>query len=226
MDANGAGIPALKDDLLGLLKSGSSPRVGPLSLRKFIMLHLFGSIYGEALYQDTDVWTTYPGSRGGTNVALRPMMAQFARLFRDRYIPDLIVRHEPSIDSGEARRRGIEVTFCNQANSIYINALRRDKIIGKRIVVMDDFETKGYSAECARNMLLMAGAASVTCISVAKYGRRRQVIAPYPGHHWNPLEPSEHEETDFWPIENGGTFDENALTLIRESYQRVASEPT
>jgi haloacid dehalogenase-like hydrolase len=44
IDGNGAGISALRSDLISFLKHGGNPSVGPLSVRDFMMLHLLGSI--------------------------------------------------------------------------------------------------------------------------------------------------------------------------------------
>jgi hypothetical protein len=222
MDANGAGIPAFKNDLISFLKEGGNPRVGPMSVRGFIFLHFVGSVFGDPFYRRVDAWTAYPSSRGGVNPALGALVNVVARLFRDRYLGDLLVRHTPSIDSGEARLRGEEVDFYNQSNTMRLNPEYRQRIQGKRIVVMDDFTTRGYSGECARQLLLEAGAAEVVCINVSKYGRDYWVISRGANDYaWDPYEVREHASRTFREVQTAAQAAPAALTMIRESYRRV-----
>jgi hypothetical protein len=97
------------------------------------------------------------------------------------------------MDSGEARRRQIEVDFYNQSNTLRLNPDYLQRVQGKCIVVMDDFTTRGYSGECARQLLLEAGVAEVACINVSKYGRDYWVISRGANDYaWDPYEAKEH----------------------------------
>ena len=65
-----------------------------------------------------------------------------------------------------------KLTFARAGpNTMRLNPDYQRRIQGKGVVVMDGFTTQGYSGECARHMLLEAGAAEVVCINVSKYGR-------------------------------------------------------
>lgn len=205
-DARGAGRPALRRALLRLLKDGQggSAAVGPLTLERFVTLHLLGSIYSSGLAQTAETWTVYPGSGGGINATLGPFTAEAARLFRgERYVEDLLVRHTPAIDMSEARVRGEDVNFEIQVNSVCLNQAHRGRIERQHVLVVDDFEKDGYSFECARNLLLQAGADRVTCVAVGKYGDPtetglwRSVFAPTPGYTWNPYAAVTHPEGSF-----------------------------
>ena len=72
-----------------------------------------------------------------------------------------------------------------------LNPIYQDKIADKRILVMDDFITDGYSGEWARTLLLEAGASEVICVGVGKFPRRGQqpfmVQSPRPGVHIDPF---------------------------------------
>ncbi len=223
VDGYGAGIPDLKNDLLSFLKYGGNPRVGAFRVRDLMMLHLIGSIYGDGMYRRADTWTVYPGSRGGPNKALGPFIEVAARLFRDRYAEDLLRRHTRSIDSGKARKQGIQVDFLNQANTVCVNEAHRSRIEGRCVLVVDDFATRGYSSECARNLLLEAGATEVISVSIGKYGLRQHVVTQRIGHSWNPYAAVRHSPDDFRDDEKQGTADDDGLTVVRESYQRLAS---
>ena len=125
----------------------------------------------------------------------------------------------PSIDSGEARTRGISVDFYNQSNTVHVNERYLNRIQNKFIVLIDDFTTEGYSCECARLLLLEAGAAAVLGINVGKYGSRYRVIAPRQGYSWDPCQAMQHENRSFFETVRFGQLDGNALTTITESYQ-------
>lgn len=48
--------------------------------------------------------------------------------------------------------------------------------MNKNIIVIDDFITEGYSTECARNLLLKAGASNIISLGIGKYGSRYSII--------------------------------------------------
>lgn len=223
LDSRGAGIRVFQNDLIGFLKDKRNPKVGRFTLQGFVMLHLLGSIYGSGLYREADTWTTYPGSKGGTNAVLGRLLFHASRLFREQYVGDLFLRHTPAVDSGEARSRneGHLVDFANQSNTVHLNQERRDRIEGKTVLVVDDFETQGYSMECARNLLMRAGAADVLCVSVSKYQKPRRVVAPADGYSWDPYAPTVHSAGSFVEKAASERRDPHALSAIRSSYQRL-----
>jgi hypothetical protein len=222
MDANGAGIDVLRNDLILFLKEGGNPRVGPMRVRDFIFLHFVGSMFSDPLYREVDIWTAYPSSRGGVNPTLGGLVGLVARIFKDRYFGDLLIRHTQSMDSGTSRLREIQVDFYNQSNTVRVNPDHRQRIQGRCIAVMDDFTTRGYSGECARQLLLEAGAAEVVCVNVSKYGRDYWVISRGVDEYaWNPCEAMDHPERSFREARTAGQTDPSVLTTVRESYLRV-----
>jgi hypothetical protein len=89
---------------------------------------------------------------------------------------------------------------------------------------MDDFTTRGYSGECARQLLFEAGAAEVVCINVSKYGRDYWIISCSANNYtWNPWEATEHAADSFREMRTQGQPDPTMLTMIRESYRRVGA---
>ena len=223
VDSRGAGIDVFQNDLVQFLKEGGSPRVGRFSLRGFVMLHLLGSIYGSGLYRRADTWTTYPGSGSDANAALGPILFYASRLFRDRYVDYLFIRHRHAVDSGEARRRGERhlIDFPNQINTVHLNEQHRSAVEDKAILVVDDFETEGYSMECARNLLLEAGASEVMCVSISKYRKPRFLLTPADGYTWDPFVPVTHAPGAFDQRYAHETRNNAALGVIRQSYQRL-----
>jgi len=230
-DSRGGGSQALQDQLRRFLKDRQNFPLGPFMFGEAATLHLLGSVYGAGLAPVTDTWTVYPGSKraSGTNPSLAPFVANAARLFRTSYVDDLLIRHTDALDSGQTRAGGGQVGFSNQINTMQLNPARRQNIRGKRIVVVDDFETDGNSLECARNLLLQAGAASVTCLSIGKYrmrgqGLSRNVFAPTDGYTWDPYAPTAHVAANF---RGGPTIvrlpsDDTAPIYFRDSMRRIA----
>jgi adenine/guanine phosphoribosyltransferase-like PRPP-binding protein len=229
-DSRGGGSPTLEGQLRRFLKERQDFRLGPYDFGVSVTMHLFGSIYGSGIPQAADTWTIYPGSKraSGPNASLVPFMTAAARLFRGSYVPDLLIRHTDALDSGQTRYAGQCVGFSNQINTMQLNPAQRKRITGKRVVVVDDFETDGNSLECARNLLLQAGAAAVTCISIGKYnmknqGISRNVLAPSDGYDWDPYAPTIHVAEDF----RGGpqivrlNRDEAAPSYFRDSLNRI-----
>jgi hypothetical protein len=222
IDGRGAGIPALKNDLMDFLHRGGNPRVGPLRTRDFIALHLLGSIYAEGLFRAADTWTVYPSSRGGPNAALDPVISQASKLFRDRYAPDLLVRHARARDTSLARASAQAVDLSDQADTVCLTEQHRPRIEDKSVLVIDDFTTEGYSLEWARNLLLRGGAREVVCVTIGKYGRGSYVVTARE-RDWDPYVPQTHPSDRFSYRSMPGTFDDGALTYVRESYGRVAA---
>ena len=87
--------------------------------------------------------------------------------------------------------------------------------------MVDDFETEGYSMECARNLLLQAGATAVLNVSVSKYAGRRFVLTPSNGYAWDPYAPTTHPEGSFTQSLATEFRDDRALSVIRDSYKRL-----
>jgi hypothetical protein len=69
---------------------------------------------------------------------------------------------------------------------------------------MDDFTTQGYSGECARQLLLQAGAGEVVCINVSKYGRDYWAISlGLDDYTWDPWSATAHSARSFREVRRG-----------------------
>jgi hypoxanthine phosphoribosyltransferase len=145
------------------------------------------SIYAEGLHLRADTWTVYPGSSGGgPNKQMGFVIDAIVKQFRDRYVERLLVRHTAALDSGETRNRGGNVDFANQVNTVHVNPDERKRVLNKTVLVVDDFETQGWSAECARNLLLQASAREVMCVNIGKYPKTRYVASTALFHRRQP----------------------------------------
>ena len=223
IDGSGANVLDIRCGLLNWTKHDRDSDVGPFKLGYFFMLHLLGSIYLDGLYETADWWTTYPGSDGGTNVAMNEFFDIAAKLFRDKFKPGLLVRHSPAVDSGETRAAGGSVSFINQVNTVCLkdDTATIEQIRGKTLVLIDDFITEGYSSEWARNLLLKAGAANVITIAIGKYGSNFYCESPRPGLNWDPFVPRKLGAADFLCLTAHGTLNNNALSCFRDSFSKT-----
>lgn len=206
--------------LKDVLKYGYDPKVGDVKGRGFLFRRLLSSLYGTGLIGDIDYWTWYPSHDGNP---IRPKHAEFllqtSRLFRDRYLPDLLHRHKAAAKAAFARARGEDPGFLNQVNSVHVNPLYRERIQRKRVLVVDDFSTKGYSFECARNLLLHAGAGSVLGVCFARYHSDYVIQSPRKGLSFDPWTPCNFAVGDFTEAAVVGTL----ATGMTDDVQRLAT---
>lgn len=150
---------------------------GYIQYRPFILNHLIASIYLSQIHKEIDFWSTYPShNQGGSiNQIMEAHLDTVSKEFRDKYV-DLFVRHKASVDSGASRHSGIQMNFENQISTVHLNPKFKNKLKDKKVIVLDDFMTEGFSSECARNLLYVAGVQDVVCIAVGKYGNQYNQI--------------------------------------------------
>lgn len=88
-----------------------------------------------------------------------------ARIAGLAYLPDALVRKRDTDSQGgksaTGRRRNVAAAFA-------VPETRRHRVVGRRIVLIDDVLTTGATAEGCARALLAAGAASVTLSVVAR----------------------------------------------------------
>jgi ComF family protein len=88
-----------------------------------------------------------------------------ARMAGLTYLPDVLIRKRDTDSQGgksaSGRRRNVAAAFA-------VPEARRHRVLGRRIVLIDDVLTTGATAEGCARALLAAGAASVTLSVVAR----------------------------------------------------------
>lgn len=135
--------------------------------------YLWSTLYFSGLHDRVDYITCYPGHAGGSdNPIMSEPLEAFAKCFRMRYLPDLILRHSTATKSAMTRAAGGAVDHLNQLNTIMLNRtplkgrgqepyksppLRR----GKTVLVVDDICTSGNSLEAARVFIEQTGATPI-----------------------------------------------------------------
>jgi len=137
--------------------------------------YLCTSLYFSGVYQDVNYIAPYPGHKpDSVPPVLEQPMSVFAKCFRKKYIPDLVIRHTKAVES---KRNRASANFDNQLNTIFIKATPRKSATKnfvrsplnsqKTVLVLDDIITEGYSLEAARAFIESTGA-KVICVGLLK----------------------------------------------------------
>lgn len=82
----------------------------------------------------------------------------------------LFIRHKPSIKRHTKSGNIDRTDPTDQITSIHLNPEYRGKLHDRNVIVVDDCTTYGVSFGVASAFLKAAGAASVTCIALGKFG--------------------------------------------------------
>jgi predicted HAD superfamily phosphohydrolase YqeG len=223
IDGNGAGDPDLKAACVQVLKEKRDATVNGKLAKRFILQHLLASLYLSGSHEIADYWTTYPGHTAqSTNEVMCDFFTLAAKLFREKYLDQLIVRHADARKAAYLRRSGKDAaTLEDQIKTVHLNALFRDQIKKRTVVVIDDFTTQGHGFEWAINLLLNAGVSRVICIAIGKYGRRYDSERfPNKGVSFDSFEKCKLTDKHFGNRVTTFSYDDEALREIRESFQK------
>ncbi len=222
IDGNGAGDDVLKSGLIDVFKRNQQWRVGQMTLRDFVMLHLVASLYAEGLVTEANWWTTYPGSTGQVNDVMGTFLDVAAKLFRKKYNEDLIVRHQPAMKSKPAYERGqIRGAFQNQLDTVHLNPNSRHNISNSCVLILDNFITRAVTVEAGRNLLLAGGASDVVSAGIGKYGEYAWLFAPSTNHAWNPYSTTHPPASTFRNVEVHGNVNGAALDEFVASHKAM-----
>jgi hypothetical protein len=212
-------------DLVEMLKDRQDPKIGQMTLREFVILHLTASIYATGLQDTTDFWSVMPSHDGQRVSRMTDLLDLVAKIFRDHYEGDLLQRHTLAEHSRDARQKGIDHAIANQANTLLVNPLLTEKINGKRALIIDDFLAMGISVGSGRMLLRMGGAANAVVVAIGKYGPRTTLIGLPSPMHWDATKPKPAGlDTRIPNQEANGTFHQGALDEFVASYHAMLRE--
>jgi len=227
VDVNVVKQEAIQNDLLAMLKDRREPLVGLMPLREFVILHLTASIYADGLQDQTDTWGTMPSHDGQRTGGMAHSLDTVAKLFRDHYDGELLIRHRPAQHSSDARNQhGMSGAIANQVATLHLNPAAMGKIAGRTVLLIDDFLTKGVSTGVGRLLLRMGEAKDVVTVATGKYGLTTTVMWRLADTQpWDPTRPApEGSAAAVHHREVEGTFHEAALTEFIASYRAMQRE--
>lgn len=156
-------------------------QVATMPANTMLLALVVASLLREGIFEapperSMPIFAPYPGSSRGSETKLfdEPfeLLASYARGY---YYPDLLVRKKDAKDKSLLRwkcSQGEPVslpTIKNEVGTLVLNKAHKEKLKGRRVVVLDDFMTTGMSLEWAKTLLLSAGAAEVVMVAVGKY---------------------------------------------------------
>lgn len=126
--------------------------------------------------RDKLFWGVYPSSNSNNSDdevlsdfthRLRTTVSRVRMANRDK---PLFIRHRPSIKR-HTKFGGIDRTDpTDQITSLHLNPEYRGKLHNRNVILIDDCTTYGVSFGVASAFLKAAGAASVTCVALGKFG--------------------------------------------------------
>lgn len=151
------------------VKGGGHALNGLLTIASCVLVHggirerrgLLWGVYPSSASSndDTDTLSEF-GHRLRTSVSRVQMAREGEPLF---------LRHKPTVKRS-ANANADRTDPVSEVESIRLNPAYRGKIAGKNVVVLDDCTTYGISMATAAGFLRRAGASSVTCLAIGKFG--------------------------------------------------------
>lgn len=209
------------DTLKRVLKEHQDERIGSnnVSVSTLLLHYLVSQCYMSGLVTEIDWVGVYPGHlTNSTSPELEAFSDVVRHTFNKSYKPNLLVRHT---DAPESKRQGSARNIIDQLNTIHVNPDYRDKIQGKRILILDDFTTAGFSFETARQMLLRAGAQKITCLAIGKY-RATQTVSSIK-RAWDPFAPVTFRPSDVILFDSHGRINSDADAYFKSEIWPVYS---
>ena len=151
-------------------------KLGDVEDVEFWAKYLCTSMYFSGVYGPVDYIAPYPGHLKGAPVhhVLQEPLAAFAKCFRGKFLPDLVIRHTTAPESKKDRAAA---SHLNQLNTIVLNEhpqkfeakpfVKFPLAPTKTVCILDDLLTDGYSFEAARAFIARTGA-NVVCVAFLK----------------------------------------------------------
>jgi hypothetical protein len=127
--------------------------------------------------QENLMWGYYPSSSSANNEAevlsdlthrLRTVVSRvrFAKVGEP-----LFIRHKPSTKRSSSKNID-RLDPSEQLETLHLNPFYRGKVDSRNVIVLDDCTTYGVSFGVAAALLIKAGAASVSCVALGKFGKQ------------------------------------------------------
>lgn len=156
-------------------KAVSTIKGGGPRLTALLVVTVRSLLMGGIADRDDLMWGFYPSSTSknadGETLAdfghrLRTVASRVK--FAERGKP-LLIRHAVSPKRSQGGG-GDRTDPSDQIRTVHINPAYRGKVKGRNIVLLDDCTTYGVSFGVSAALLRVAGAASVTCVALGKFG--------------------------------------------------------
>jgi hypothetical protein len=130
--------------------------------------YLCSTLFLSGLHEEIDYVCPFPSHAANRwNDPLRQSLDIFAKCFRIRYLPDLLVRHTTALQSHKNRD---EMSHASHLKTLELNRAPMKNLVtgeryrnpplksGKTVLIVDDFCTRGFSLEAGRALVEQTGA--------------------------------------------------------------------
>ncbi|MGW4956448.1 hypothetical protein ACWEPL_04405 [Nonomuraea sp. NPDC004186] len=203
--------------------------VGDRSARDILMLHLLCSAYLDGSLPNRAWFCVYPSSTPGrVNDQLGEFLEVAKVMVGWYYKGDLLVRASQAMDTSLARAAGRHdtVSITTQATTVHLNPEYRSTVVGKTVIVFDDFTTEGISLDWARNLLAKAGAGQIIGVTVGKYRKPYTLFTPRPGVTINAFAPNAFTPANFTTAYLSPGVGTGPGDLLRETMSKLIAGET
>lgn len=205
-----------------------------IEYKTYLILSFFllNEVTTNNMFSNVKYWGTFPSSNtdnvdtaaSSLKETIRTVLNGLPRAKPHQEAENILIRHtgrEKKHNSSTTTRR--QDKCQSDFDTLIVNPELVDKIIGKEVCIIDDYITKGYSAEATKHLLLAAGASKVIFLSLGKFGSE-YFITEYeiegdlknPGYNYNFISESSINQ-------HGKYFDRTNKTEIIDLYELIES---
>lgn len=145
--------------------------------QKILLLLLFmliAEVTTNSIYKEINYWGTFPSSKRNNLNTSAAFIKESVRVILGggpRGGHELLLRHTDMPSKRSSGRNRMNYKCDKDFDTLVINPEVAHLIKGKSVCIVDDYITKGYSAEAAKHLLLEAGARKVVVLSIGKFGQ-------------------------------------------------------
>jgi hypothetical protein len=182
-------------DLKDIFTYDNQRKVGGTKARDLLMMHAVANLCAEGTICSGCRFAVYPSSTpGNPNPTFNEFLGPAAKFFHGWLKENMLYRAVQAIDSSMARAQSQQVPFTNQTNTVHLHQdyVGSRHLVGKKVIVFDDFTTSGMSLDWARSLLYSGGAERVILVTFGKFGQNHPLRHNfYEPHQLKPVRPFE-----------------------------------
>ncbi|UUV99478.1 phosphoribosyltransferase [Vagococcus luciliae] len=145
--------------------------------QKILLLLLFmlmGEVTTNSIYEEINYWGTFPSSKRNNPNTSAAFIKESVRCILGkgpRGGHELFLRHTDMPSKHSSGNNRLNFKCDKDFDTLVVNPQIAHLIRGNSVCIIDDYITKGYSAETAKHLLLKAGARKVVVLSIGKFGQ-------------------------------------------------------
>lgn len=192
--------------------------------------YLCATLFLTGLYREFDYAAPFPRHTANAwNEPLRESISTFAKCFRKKYIPDLVIRHTSTKSS---RQNPDLLTHQDHLSSIRLNRTPTKNAdtgakyvntplgTGKTVMVVDDFCTRGRSIEAARVYIERTGSKVILVTWLKTINRDYSRIISANATKFDPYTPNDWQGAKL----STKTYPYHAAQTDDDAYKEVAAK--